>query len=226
MAASTTTVYVAIQPPNGPGRLLATPVGAARWTRVPAVSGDATGLATSGRSVWMTSSTHLFATSDGRHWHSYPARCPGTGYRLAGVTATNSTRIVLLCARPARPGQTSTAKETLFSANGGRTVRLDGSAPAMGVPEAIDCPPRDPSFITIAAGGTGTDSKYWLYRSINGGRSWTTQTFTGDPGESFRDLTYPAEPRGWLVLASPGSGTGDVLLHTTTNGIIWHKASL
>jgi photosystem II stability/assembly factor-like uncharacterized protein len=103
MAASTTTVYVAIQPPNGPGQLLATPVGAARWSRVPAVRGDATGLAASGRSVWMTSSTHLFATSDDRHWHSYPARCPGTGYRLAGADQQGQGDLVFRQRRADRP---------------------------------------------------------------------------------------------------------------------------
>jgi YVTN family beta-propeller protein len=125
MAASPTTVYAVVRTLPGHRELFATPVGAVKWTRIRAFTADAIGVAISRRSVWLISSTWLWASADGRRWHRYPARCPGTGYRLAGVTATSPSHIALLCARPARAGQ-PVRKEVLVSADGGRTVHLAG----------------------------------------------------------------------------------------------------
>lgn len=224
MAASKTTVYEAAQPDQGRGELFAAPVGGTGWTRVPGITGDATGLATSGRSVWVTSSTRFWASADGRVWHSYPARCPGTGYQLAGVTATSPSDVALLCERPAGSGS-ARRKELLISTDGGRTVHLVGPAPSRGVAQAFASPPGDPSVITLAAGGTAKNSSYRIYRSADGGKTWTTRVIKGIAGESFRSLSYQNRTAGWVVLASSRPGTSNVLLHTADGGRTWSKVT-
>jgi len=225
-AASKTTVYEAVQPDLGRGELVATPIGGTRWTRVPGISGNATGLATSGNSVFVTSATRLWASADGRVWHSYPARCPGTGYQLAGVTAASPSDVSLLCARPSGSGQ-ARRKEILVSTDGGRTVRLVGPAPSLGVAQGFASPPGDPAVITIAAGGTAKNNRnYWIYRSSNGGKTWTTQTIDSAPGASFASLSFTNRTSGWLVLASRRPEQENILLHTTDGGRTWHQATL
>ncbi len=224
LAASTTTVYAAVRPNIGHGQFFTTPVGAVRWTRVPAINQDATGLAVSGRSVWVTGSTHMWASADGRHWARYSSRCPGTGYRLAGVTATSPSRVALLCARPT--GGQSVRKEVLVSTDGGRTVHLAGTAPVAGIPQGFASPPGDPSVITIAAAGAASSGTYWIYRSANGGKTWTTQTIHGDAGDNFRSLTYTSRTTGWVVLANRLPAVHNMLLHTTDGGRTWHKATM
>jgi YVTN family beta-propeller protein len=224
IGATPTTVYEAAQPNQGRGELLASPIGAARWTKVPGITGHATGFAVSGHSVWVTSATHLWTTTDGRNWQRLGARCPETGYRLAGVAAASASRVAFLCARSAGTGQTA-SKEVLLSSNGGRTVHLAGPAPALGIPQGFASPPGDPSVLTIAAGGTGSDRKYWLYRSANGGKTWTTVTISSDPKFSFRSLTYTTRTSGWIVLGNGFPSADNTLLHTTDAGRTWHKAT-
>jgi YVTN family beta-propeller protein len=221
MAATPATVYAAVQPFQGHGELFESPIGATSWSQVPAITAAATGLAASGHSVWLTSAAHLWDTTDGRHWRRYPTRCPGTGYRLAGVTATSPSQVAFLCARPA--GTTTTdPKEVLISTDGGRTVHLAGAAPALGIPQAFASPPGDPELITIAASGTNSADKSWLYRSVNGGKTWTTQVIRHYQDQAFTSLTYTTRTSGWIDIASAGGGDE---LHTTDGGRTWHQVT-
>lgn len=221
MAATPTTVYAAVAPFPGHGELFESPIGATSWSQVPAITADATGLAASGHSVWLTSAAHLWDTTDGRHWRRYPTRCPGTGYRLAGVTATSPSRVAFLCARPA--GTTATdPKEVLISTDGGRTVHLVGAAPALGNPQAFASPPGDPELITIAASGNNSSGKSWLYRSVDGGKTWTTDVIPHSQDQVFSSLTYTTRTSGWIDIVSPGHGDG---LHTTDGGRTWHQVT-
>ena len=72
-------------------------------------------------------------------------------------------------------------KEVLVSTDGGRTVHLAGSAPVAGIPQAFASPPGDPAVMTIAAGRATSSGTYWIYRSANGGRTWTTQAIQALP---------------------------------------------
>jgi YVTN family beta-propeller protein len=216
MAATATTIYavtrLAGKPADG---LFTTPVGGTTWTRVPGISALITGLAVSGPSVWLAATTHLFATADGRHWHRYPARCPGTGFKLTGVAAASPSHVAFLCTRPGPSG--AVAKEVLTSADGGRTVHLAGSAPANGTPEFFASPPGNPAVITIASDAP-RGRPLWIYRSANRGASWTTRTFQLKDLARFDSLTYTSATAGWLTF----DGT---LLHTTDSGRTWHPAN-
>lgn len=229
MAASTTAVYAAVKPDSGHGQLFTTAIGAVKWSQVPAINEDATGLAVSGRSVWVTGSTHLWASADGRHWARYPSRCPGPRYRLAGLTATSASDLALLCAHPVVTGPDGprhVRKEVLVSTNGGRTVHLIGAAPGVGIPQGFASPPGDPAAMTIAAGSTDSSGLFWIYHSHNGGSSWATEVIRGVPGDSFRSLTFTSRTTGWMVLASRGPNVHNMLLQTTDGGTTWHQATL
>ncbi len=212
MAATAKTVYGAVPLGDGARGLYSRPTAGTRWTRILEVSANITGLAADGPAVWLTSPTHLWTTTGGRTWHEYPARCPGTGYHLAFVAAASPSDVAFLCTRPGGTGPAD-PKEVLTSANGGRTVHLAGSAPATGIPDSVAIPPGNPSVITIAAGTT-------LYRSANGGRTWTTLPFKGFALES---LTYSSRTDGWFTFASSASSPSSTLWHTTDSGRAWHK---
>ncbi len=223
MAATATTIYAAAKLPGSHiDGLFTRPVGGTAWTRVPGITANVTGLAVSGRSVWLTSTTHLWATTDGRHWHRYPARCPGTRYRLTAVTAASPSHVAFLCARSG--GSPLVPKEVLTSADGGRTVHLAGRAPAAGTPEGFASLPGNPAVITIAAARTDPGA-LWIYRSANHGRTWTTQTLRLNGIDEFSSLTYTSRTAGWITLTGPAGGSENTLLHTTDGGRTWHKTT-
>jgi YVTN family beta-propeller protein len=220
MAASATTIYAVVRKTRGPAELFARPVDGTAWTQVAGVTAYYTGLAVSGHAVWLAGQRQLWATADGRHWRRYPSRCLGTGYHLAGVTAASPSHVAFLCTGPA-----GTRKEILTSSDGGRTVHLAGRAPASGAPEGFASPPGDPALITIAAAGTTKSSRTaWLYRSANGGRTWTTLTFRGNSQEGFSSLTYTTRTTAWIVLYDSLTSKGS-LLRTTDSGRTWHQAT-
>lgn len=216
MAATATTIYAAakLKGKHADG-LFTTPVGGTTWTEVPGISAVVTGLAVSGHSVWVAATAHLFTATDGRHWHRYPARCPGKGFTLTGVTAASASHVAFLCTRSGQPGLV--AKEILTSADGGRTVHLAGSAPANGTANFFASPPGNPAVITIASDGK-LGRPLWIYRSANGGVSWTTRTFHPKEVFGFDALTFTSSTTGWVAF----DGT---LLHTADSGRTWQPAN-
>jgi YVTN family beta-propeller protein len=220
MAAAAATLYAVAPLPSGARGLYAWPAGGTAWTRITEVTaGSITGLAASGHAVWLTSRTRLWATADGRHWHRYPARCPGTGYHLAAVAAASPSHVAFLCTRPARTSH-SGRNEILTSSDGGRTVHLAGPAPATGFLDGFASPPGNPAVITLAELGTGPDPAASLYRSANSGRTWTTLPVHGN---DLGSLTYTSRTDGWILLQK---GPPIALLHTTDSGRTWHKTTL
>jgi DNA-binding beta-propeller fold protein YncE len=219
MAAAGQTVYAAGPLKSGARGLFTRPASASRWTQIATFNANVTGLGASWPAVWLTSQTHLWATADGRHWHEYPARCPGTGYDLAGVAAASSSHVAFLCTRPAGAGSVQ-RKEILVSDDGGRTVHLAGPLPAFGIPHGFASPAGDPSLITLAVNGNGPKSPARLYLSANGGRTWTTITLTGS---SFvQSLTYTSRTSGWMIA---GNGSADPVRHSTDGGRTWHAVT-
>lgn len=220
VAASAGTVYAAITLPTGPAGLFSSPVSATAWTRVGTIAADVTGLAVSGNAVWFTGQTKLWAAADGIHWHRYPARCPGTGDRLAGVTAASPTHVTFLCAGPPGPGG-AVAKEILTSTDGGKTVHLTGRAPAMGTPQEFAGPAADPAQLAIAAATPATGN--WLSHSADGGRTWTTLAIPHASGQPASSLSYTSPGTGWIIIGTAGDNVIDNLLTTTNGGRTWHK---
>ncbi len=134
--------------------------------------------------------------------------------------------MAFLCARPGGSVINQTVpKEVLTSTNGGRTVHLTGPAPANGTPEGFASPPGNPAVITITAGGTEFDRDYWIYRSVNDGKTWTTQVIHGDTIETFNSLIFTNRTTGWITLGGQGENFEGTLLHTTDSGRTWHKTT-
>jgi photosystem II stability/assembly factor-like uncharacterized protein len=225
VAASAGTVYAVVSPPGGrPDELFRSPVGKDAWARAGTMAGEQAILAVSGRAAWFGTSTDLWATADGAHWHKYPYRCPGAYYRLTGIAAASGSQVVLLCTSAG--GMFHTDKEVLRSVDGGRSEHLTGHAPAGGDDPyggngGIAVPPHPSTVITIAAYTPGPD---YLYRSANGGKTWANVEAPGtEGGVNLSCLSYVSPTVGWVVTGGPGDGSQDQLLRTSDAGGAWHK---
>ena len=212
MASSAGTVYAVVSPSGGsPPELFASPAGRDAWARVRRFTGST--LAVYGHAAWLETSTHLWTTADGVRWHKYPFRCPGTKadhYTLASITAASPSHVAFLCLGMAAAGQQG--KEILRSVNGGKTVDLAGPAPLGGFGGVIAMPPHRPGVITLA-------TEYFLDRSANGGKTWTTNYYnTG--GSPWNSLSYVSGTAGWAEFGVPPDGE---LLRTMDAGLTWHK---
>jgi hypothetical protein len=177
----------------------------------------------SGRAAWFGTSTGLWTTANGVHWHEYAFTCPGAYYGLSGIAAASPSHVVFLCANA--EGMFRTDKEVLRSVNGGRTEHLAGYAPVGGDDPfgGITVPPNRSLVITIAAYAPGPD---YLYRSGNGGKTWAEIEAPGtDGGLNLSCPTYVSRTVGWVVIGEPGDGSHNQLLRTSDAGVSWHKVS-
>lgn len=224
MAVSAGTAYAVVSPDpfNGrPQELFASPAGRDAWARVGTMTGDPfASLAVSGKAAWFGTSTDLWATADGVHWHKYPFRCPGAYYGLSGIAAASRSHVVFLCTNAL--GMFHTDKEVLRSVNGGRTEHLTGQAPVGGdTSGGFAVPPCRSQAITIAVVTPGPS---FLDRSANGGKTWAEIAVPGDGGVNLSSLSYVSRTAGWVVLGQPGAPLGwDQLLRTSDAGATWHK---
>lgn len=228
MAASSGTAY-AVSAPSGylsSGATLreqfSSPVGREAWAPVIGVTGTWGTLAVSGRAAWFGTSTQLWTTADGVHWHQYPFRCPGAYYGLSSIAAANASDVLFLCTGNGAMG--SMDKEVVSSANGGRTVHLAGQAPPAGAGGVIAVPPSRSNVVTLATASGAS----WLDRSGNGGKTWVVEEvkdFGGGP--PLNSLSYVSPTVGWVVLGQPSlpipEGEVDRLLRTSDAGVTWSK---
>lgn len=222
MAASAGTAYAVVEPHlSAPEELFRSPAGRAAWVRAGQMTAASATLAVSGRAAWFASgagftapATYLWATTDGTHWHRYPFSCP-KGYGLASIAAASTSRVLFLCSGSGFAD--GSGKEILASADGGRTTRLAGHAPAEGDLAGFAVPPDRPQVITLAA----VSGLSLLYTSANGGKTWTI-TVVGN-SEPLSSLAYVNRTIGWVVLGTPGPNGTHGLLRTTNAGRTWHK---
>ncbi len=225
MAASSTTAYAVVAPStylstgDSSEELFSSPVGRDAWARVGHMTAAGAYLAVSGRSAWFGSSTKLWTTADGVHWHQYPFRCPGADYyELASIAAASASDVLFLCTGNGAMG--SMSKEVVSSTNGGRTVHLAGQAPLLGTSEVIAVPPSRSNVVTLAT----TSGASWLDRSANGGKTWVVEEVKDSGGgPPLNSLAYVSATVGWVVLGAPGMGSPDCLLRTSDAGVTWSK---
>jgi hypothetical protein len=224
MAASSGVAYAVVAPSThlsadyGSEQLFRSPVGRDAWARVGRVTAAGATLAVSGRAAWFGSSTQLWTTADGVHWHQYPFRCPGAYYSLSSIAAANASDVLFLCAGNGAMG--SMDKEVVSSANGGRTVHLAGQAPLGGTTEVIAVPPSRSNVVTLAT----TSDASWLDRSADGGKTWVVEEVKGSGGGApLNSLSYVSATVGWVVLGQPGLGSDSWLLRTSDAGVTWNK---
>jgi photosystem II stability/assembly factor-like uncharacterized protein len=185
------------------GRLFRSPAAKDAWARAGTMTGSS--LAAFGQAAWLGTSTYLWATGDGAHWHKYRFRCAGASYyELAGIAAASRSRVFFLCAGNGAAG--SIGKEVMRSVNGGRTQQLAGHPPLAGsYPLVLAVPPYRSNVILVAA-------SYLLYRSGDGGKSWKTVYLNSSGAWSY--LAYVSPTVGWTVTSA--------LLRTVDQGRTWH----
>ena len=228
MAASAGTAWAVVDPDPFHGladELYRSPVGTNAWARVGTMTAAQAVFAVSGRAAWFANSTetgsgeYVWATADGVHWNKYPFSCPGAYYQPAGIAPVSPSHVLFLCAFP--QGMFQTEKEVLLSVNGGRTEHLIGPAPMGGDVSGFAVLPDRATMITIAVVTPGPD---YLYRSANGGKTWTRVAVpdTGG-GVSLSSLSYVSPTVGWMVIGGPFGGGESLLLRTTDAGATWYR---
>ena len=187
------------------GKLYRSRAGTNTWTRAGAVTGDS--LAVFGKSAWAGTTTYLWATSDGAHWHKYRFRCARPSpYDLVSIAAASASHVYFLCAGNGAAG--SIGKELMRSVNGGRSEQLAGHPPFGGSnPMLIAVPPHHGQSILVAA-------SFRLYRTTDGGKIWRTVISYRNTGV-WTYLAYRSAETGWAA-------DGARLLRTTNQGRTWH----
>jgi photosystem II stability/assembly factor-like uncharacterized protein len=61
----------------------------------------------------------------------------------------------------------------------------------------------------------------FLYRSADGGKTWTAATYTDD-GAPWNSLAYVTRAVGWVVIDGPLQVGANRLLRTADSGRSWH----
>jgi photosystem II stability/assembly factor-like uncharacterized protein len=221
MAAAAGTAYAVVAPDpfhGKPAELYSSPAGQDRWARVGTMTGDPSwaSLAVSGKAAWFGTSTALWATTDGAHWHQDPAPCPAADVDgLGSIAPASPSHVVFLCLGNGAAG--SMGKEVLRSADGGKTVHLAGQAPFGGSGGVIAVPPHRSKVITLATAGGAS----MLDRSADGGKTWTTVTYPNG-GMPWSSLSYVTRAVGWVVADGPLQVSANRLLRTANAGRGWH----
>lgn len=227
LAASDGVVYAATQPADG-GLLQATlhksQVGTTKWTLVSGVSPE-NALTVSGHSVWVGISPKLWTSTDsGKHWSKLSFRCPPMELTPTAVAAASSADVAIACSDASYPQPGSSIKKAFTSSNGGRTFHLAAGQPAEpGNVGVLAMPPGRPQVITLTASSGAT----FLYRSVNGGKTWSQETFS-DGGLNVRDLAYVSATTGYLVHFNGGPviAYGLGLMKTTNAGASWQTVTI
>jgi hypothetical protein len=229
MAASAGRVYAVVQLDHvagTPWELFTSPAGRDAWTRVGKFTsgpnpnaGPGAGLAVSGRAAWFGSTSVLWATADGVHWHRIPFQCPGANFGLFDIAASSPSDVVFLCVGPPI-GLGGARYKVLTSANGGRTVHLTaGTGGGGGFWLAV--PPGRANVISAGSSLNVTS----LFRSVNAGKTWNNFTVPASDGgdQPLSSLAFASRTVEWVVVV--GEFAPGALLRTSNTGATWHKVS-
>jgi len=147
-------------------------------------------------------------------WHAFPDPCAASaGYSLDAFVAPDVVSLYSLCG--GQGGAGSIPKEVVRTENGRSTVV--GQPPPGGDPEALAATSSGTLVVSAASGASE------LYRSGDGGATWTTAATFGDGGIGFNDLGFTTSTQGVVVHGVPGPPTGfaSQLLMTRDAGATW-----
>jgi photosystem II stability/assembly factor-like uncharacterized protein len=229
LAASDGVVFAVSEPVTGlnQARLYESRVGTTRWTLVRRIAPQ-NALTVFGRSVWVGIASgvdgNLWRSTDsGRHWSALSFRCPSGTISASAVAAASTANVAIGCSDQGAPQPGQSIKKVFTSSNGGRTFHLVGSPPLSGQIGTLAMPPGRPRLITMSAASGAT----YLYRSVNGGRTWGGTVFF-DGGLDSRDLAYVSGTTGYVIHFSgdPVIAYGMGLLKTSNAGATWKAAPI
>lgn len=160
----------------------------------------------------------LYATGDlavASRWKPFPDPCSAapSGFYLVSFVAPDTTSLYTLCS-----GQGGAGSETkvVVKTTGGKSA-VAGQAPRGGDTEALAVSPSGTMVVAAASGAS------WLYRSTDGGASWSTAATYDDGGLGFNDLGFTTSEQGVVVHGVPGppGNFSTQLLMTRDGGASW-----
>jgi len=162
------------------------------------------------------SGASLYATEDLANpngWNALADPCAATGLPPASLAAPDSTRLYSLCSGNGAAG--SSTKVVVVTRNGNSIVA--GSAPLGGTNVTLAATSSGTLVIAAASGASS------LYRSADGGRTWSTVETYPDGGIGFNDLGFTTTMQGVVVHGVPGTRAQETtqLLMTHDAGATW-----
>ena len=165
-------------------------------------------------------STVLYATTDGDKWSRVADPCavlPNNAYALDTVSAVDATYTFALCSGEGGGGQTK--KAVVASDDTGKTWVKVGEPPPAGDGGDLEAASR--RTLVIAS----TSAASYLYRSSDGGRTWTSPEQYGDGGEGFGDIGFTT-PSQAFALRGVVPQSAPTLIVTTDAGETWRTVSI
>jgi len=160
----------------------------------------------------------VYATEDlakASGWKAFPDPCVVVqGDLLVEFVAPDATSLYTLCSGT---GAAGSEMKSVVKTTGGNS-RVAGTPPPAGDSEALAVSPSSGTLVAAAASGAS-----WLYRSTDGGTSWTTAETYNDGGIGFNDLGFTTSTQGVVIHGYPGPPADFVskLLMTTNGGATW-----
>ena len=169
----------------------------------------------------------LLVTRDGSTWVPQPDPCPA--YFGLTVAPVDDVRAAMLCSGNGAAG--STTKVLLATSDAGRTwVREGTQAPLGGDGGQLSA--ADVGTLAIATSSAAAE----IYRTVNGGATWTTVLQLNDGGVGWGDFGFTDSAHGLAVHdpanRSQSTGTGPSTLNpgtlflTSNGGLTWTPAAI
>jgi photosystem II stability/assembly factor-like uncharacterized protein len=218
--ASAGAVYASVGP-----TLLRSPVSADAFSAVAGVPAGSGSIFLHGKAVWLelsagASGRDYVVSPDGASWRAVTDPCAGQPDQLglAGVAPVTASSVYLLCAGDAGAG--SVTKVVLFSTDGGLHGTATTSSPSRG---------GDPDGITAASTAVvvvpAQSGASWLYRTADGGHTWSAPFDKGDGGVGFSDVGFTTSTQGVAIYGSAAGPSAPRLLMTRDAGVTWSAVS-
>lgn len=198
------------------GQVQAMPAAGGPTTQLAAAPGSVTGAslavhAPAAFALFAHGTTATVLATSGGAWTALPDPCSGATPTPTALAAPDAVTLYSLCTGGAGAGQSP--KTVVATAHAATSVQ--GSPPIPGDPEGITATPDGVLLVSATSGSS------WLYRSTDGGRSWTTAKDFADGGMSLTDLGFTTATQGAVVEGVPLQGGTSRLWLTRDAGATW-----
>ena len=157
---------------------------------------DATGYVVTAANTGAIGTPALWVTANGATWSPEPSPCPSQLGEIS-VAPVDTIRAAMLCSGQGAAG--SSTKALLATSDGGHSWVPEGSAPPSGG-DGGTLSAANVSTLAIATSSAVTQ----IYRSVNGGATWTTPLSLDDGGEGWGDFGFTDSTHGFAVHAPIG----------------------
>lgn len=157
---------------------------------------DTTGYLVTAASTGTIGTPALLVTANGTTWAPEPSPCP-TQLGEISLAPVDAVRAAMLCSGEGAAG--SSTKAVLATSDGGHTWVPEGSAP----PSSGDGGTLSAATVSTLAIATSSGDTS-IYRSVNGGATWTTPLALNDGGEGWGDFGFTDSTHGFAIHAPVG----------------------